>query len=565
MAASACSRPRAISAMAAGSSFVATTLNGASRVVPLADDARIPTRADDGQRGRRRMRAAFGAAGNMNLERTVEMRRGGRGDLRREGARGDVRRCADRRAGAGDDAPARIVGSTMKPSARRRRQRTTSACRVRPTTMQRPAGRQRASQRAPAASAASVNRCSDIRIGMAEGKADAKAHVPSRKRMQADRLGRAFGAGRDGAGIDDQVGNGGTERGDAFRRAGRRARALQRPRCARTSSRRATATACQRRRRPSRGRRSAGIAAERRHATSVRRRRSHQRAAARRRRDASRCSAPPPSIDDRDFRRQVLRSDLSASARRKSAASAPASMMSCGISPASGSVRHRHAVARLRCRAPQPRPRNSGADAALKPAHLDAAARGDLDDAVAVLPRRRAQAGEGIERDRADRQQARPAGRRRSASAPTGPDRRRACGERCGAVMPRPPHAAAPSSASTSLRRGCQKPRAAPHRAARRWRAAAAGSRASGSRARRRRRDRRRARDRTARSATAPVVSAKSTSRSTVSASSAAPRGPWRIWPAMKRGLIGAGAHDAGERASTASARAAAADRSRRA
>ena len=38
------------------------------------------------------------------------MRRGGRGDLWRKGARGDVRRRADRRAGAGNDMPPRIVG-----------------------------------------------------------------------------------------------------------------------------------------------------------------------------------------------------------------------------------------------------------------------------------------------------------------------------------------------------------------------------------------------------------------------------------------------------------------------
>src|ERR1700732_1058725 len=40
----------------------------------VGDERASRSRADDSQRRRRRMRAAFGAAGNMNLERAIEMR-----------------------------------------------------------------------------------------------------------------------------------------------------------------------------------------------------------------------------------------------------------------------------------------------------------------------------------------------------------------------------------------------------------------------------------------------------------------------------------------------------------
>ena len=91
-----------------------TTANGASRAVPSATSAQpsgVPTTVSAARRG---MRAALGAAGNMDGERAVELRRGSRGDMRRDGARGDMRRGANRRAGAGDDMPARIVGAHDK-------------------------------------------------------------------------------------------------------------------------------------------------------------------------------------------------------------------------------------------------------------------------------------------------------------------------------------------------------------------------------------------------------------------------------------------------------------------
>ena len=68
-------------------------------------------RADDGQRRRRGMGAALGAAGDVDRERPVEKRRRCRGDRRRHGAGGDVRRRADRRSGTGDDVAARIAGA----------------------------------------------------------------------------------------------------------------------------------------------------------------------------------------------------------------------------------------------------------------------------------------------------------------------------------------------------------------------------------------------------------------------------------------------------------------------
>ena len=62
---------------------------------------------------------------------------------------------------------------------------------------------------------------------------------------------------------------------------------------------------------------------------------------------------------------------------------------------------------------------------ALKPADLDAAARRDLDDAVAVRRAAAHNAGQGVEPDRRAAESGAPAGRRRSASAPTGRGRRR--------------------------------------------------------------------------------------------------------------------------------------------
>ncbi len=149
-------------------------------------------------------------------------------------------------------------------------------------------------------------------------------------------------------------------------------------------------------------------------------------ASARRRTSAAssaRSSAPPPSIATETLAPSLAASDRRASARRKSAASARGVENFLGIE-----------CRRAHCRESERRPAaampsaaisaaNCGAEPALKPAHLDAAARGDFDDAVAVRPRRRAQFGECGERDGADRQQPHQqtvAGRHRRRQAGTG-------------------------------------------------------------------------------------------------------------------------------------------------
>ncbi len=57
------------------------------------------------------MRAALGAAGNMNRKSVVAQRRDVTCNRRRESARSDVRRSAGRRAGASKNVPPRIVGA----------------------------------------------------------------------------------------------------------------------------------------------------------------------------------------------------------------------------------------------------------------------------------------------------------------------------------------------------------------------------------------------------------------------------------------------------------------------
>src|SRR5438876_6290089 len=74
----------------------------------VADDAATLLCADDGERGRRGVGAALGAARNMQGD-TVAGGRQMLGDLRRERAGRDQPRSAGRSPGTGDDAPARIV------------------------------------------------------------------------------------------------------------------------------------------------------------------------------------------------------------------------------------------------------------------------------------------------------------------------------------------------------------------------------------------------------------------------------------------------------------------------
>src|SRR6185437_13353050 len=168
-----------------------------------------------------------------------------------------------------------------------------------------------------------------------------------------------------------------------------------------------------------------------------------------------------------------------------------------------------------------------------QPAHLNAAPCRDLNNTIAVLACRRTKRHEHLRRYCPERQDTHQ-------QAVAGLHRRRETGT-CTAAE-RSVHGTASarriaSPASTSLRRGCQKPRlrAASSRAAmaaaacgfsrnRKPRTPASATYASYSKSNNP-------------PATASVVSAKLTSRSTVSANSAAPRGPWRIWPAMKHGL----------------------------
>ena len=118
---------------------------------------------------------------------------------------------------------------------------------------------------------------------------------------------------------------------------------------------------------------------------------------------------------------------------------------------------HRNAVARLdpeRCHLGGEQRRRRRAQAP----DLDAAARGDLDDAVAVRSRRRAQAGEGVERDRRSggRQAGEQAvaGRHRRGESGTGAAAHRYAGRVHAAASAR----TAARLASMSFRRGCHRP-----------------------------------------------------------------------------------------------------------
>ena len=86
-----------IAAIAAGSSSAATMANGSSRAEPSAISAHpsgVPTTVSAAAG----MRTAFGAAGNVDVERPSRCGAAHLGDARRERARGDMRRRADRRA-----------------------------------------------------------------------------------------------------------------------------------------------------------------------------------------------------------------------------------------------------------------------------------------------------------------------------------------------------------------------------------------------------------------------------------------------------------------------------------
>ena len=171
---------------------------------------------------------------------------------------------------------------------------------------------------------------------------------------------------------------------------------------------------------------------------------------------ASRCSAAPPSIATDTLADRRDANGAAASAFRNDAASACASTMSVVGQSGQRIGQHRNAVARLdaeRCHVRGEQRRRRRAQAA----DLDAAARGDLDDAVAVRPRRGAKASEGVERDR------RSGGRQAREQTVAGRHRRGEPGTSAAAHRYGRVHAAASARtdarlASMSFRRGCHRP-----------------------------------------------------------------------------------------------------------
>ena len=183
---------------------------------------------------------------------------------------------------------------------------------------------------------------------------------------------------------------------------------------------------------------------------------------------SSRLSASAAVDDDRDFRARPMRRAIRAQAQRADrAASALASSISSGSSPASASLRTGTPSAAAISSAPIAAAKR-GAESGVSPRTWMLPRAGDLDDAVAMRLRGVAQRGERVEPDGADRREAAPAIRRRSASGADRPGQapRRRSGSR--RVHARASARSAARSASTSLRRGCQSPcrRAASSRSA---------------------------------------------------------------------------------------------------
>ena len=165
------------------------TACGISRAEPSAMSAQPFGRTDDGQRRGPGWAQPLAQPEMWIVNDRVEKRRCCRGDRRRHGAGGDVRGRADRRAGAGDDVAARIVGArdeaeplgASAANAARRRG-------VRPRIRSARSGRraQAARARAAARPRSIVERC---RVGMTEGEADA-----ARQRAVAQRDGAPIGS-----------------------------------------------------------------------------------------------------------------------------------------------------------------------------------------------------------------------------------------------------------------------------------------------------------------------------------------------------------------------------------
>ena len=205
--------------------------------------------------------------------------------------------------------------------------------------------------------------------------------------------------------------------------------------------------------------------------------------------------------DNRNFGREPLRKRRSQPARcARSAASAAESEDFLGIEPGERVAEDRQGRRQRRCRARRPH-RRKAARMCAQPANLNAAARGDLDDAVAVLLRRRTKLRRMPQARRCRSASAAPAIRRRSASAPKVRDRRRGAS----ACIHDTVSAATPQDRRRHRCGADAKSRGgALHRDGRRSPPRPAGFRAAETRARRRRRHRPRAADRTMRSQPRP-------------------------------------------------------------
>jgi hypothetical protein len=167
-------------AIAAGSSSLVTVANGASRRA-IGNERAAFWRADDGQCGRCGVGAAFGAARNVDGEIGKPC------DAGCQRARSDMRRCANRRAGAGNNGPSWIVGAhdETKPFGvndkggcgvwrKPDRDERAARCGAKSVRSRRTGGFDQAFERA--------------RIDMAEGKPDAAGQQSVAQRMQADRF-----------------------------------------------------------------------------------------------------------------------------------------------------------------------------------------------------------------------------------------------------------------------------------------------------------------------------------------------------------------------------------------
>ena len=507
------------------------------RVVRAAihDQAAAVRVADDGQRAGLRMRAALGAARNVKRQRPVEQRRRRMRYLRSQVRALEFLPDAQIGApGAGHDVAARIVGCAMKPRLLGRVDQRRGFCVRHANEQQRAPRRCAHARRAGAfvrrrqAARARPHPCGRRRAPMPSAKR------PSRRRMHADRFCRR--ARRRSGRLDQTTPQWRRERCcvPSLRMRSRGAR-LRRP-CAAiiARSRRLTSIAnsgatadrsAQRLRRRRRARH--GMVRYRRAlgAQAANRRAAHRDATRRRRRSRRRLLARAAQ--------QMAQLKWPRAARR---ASTPASIASVTSRPASGSVRIATPSAAAMPSAATAAAEGGGRGWA-EPAHLKAAARRDLDDAVAVgarPPRTRLAnaASSGIVPVAV---RAAPAVRRRFASARRGPGRRRGGG--IGVHVQR---------LRLQRLRGRHRYRCgadARAAAARRIEPVGDGARGSGIFAQQKLAHLRvgeigrRARDRSARSAPRRWSRRSRPADRRFRRTPRRRAAPWRIWPAMKRGL----------------------------